>query len=96
MLKEEIIVSTITSKSEEMKAMSRKDRNRAIVDILMNNAMFIIIFVAVLAIAAVRPRFLSLPSIINIINLTAAKLPIALGVGVVRWVWLPVSLPVCS
>ena len=64
-----------------MKAMSRKDRNRAIVDILMNNAMFIIIFVAVLAIAAVRPRFLSLPSIINIINLTAAKLPIALGVG---------------
>ena len=74
-------MSTITSKSEEMKAMSRKDRNRAIVDILMNNAMFIIIFVAVLAIAAVRPRFLSLPSIINIINLTAAKLPIALGVG---------------
>lgn len=74
-------MSTITSKSEEMKAMSRKDRNRAIVDILMNNAMFIIIFVAVLAIAAVRPRFLTLPSIINIINLTAAKLPIALGVG---------------
>ena len=64
-----------------MKAMSKKDRNRAIADILMNNAMFIIIFVAVLAIAAVRPRFLSLPSIINIINLTAAKLPIALGVG---------------
>ena len=74
-------MSAITSKIEEMKAMSQKDRKRAIVDILMNNAMFIIIFVAVLAIAAVRPRFLSLPSIINIINLTAAKLPIALGVG---------------
>ena len=74
-------MSAITSKIEEMKAMSKKDRNRAIADILMNNAMFIIIFVAVLAIAAVRPRFLSLPSIINIINLTAAKLPIALGVG---------------
>ena len=74
-------MSTITSKREEMKTMSQKDRNRAIVDFLMNNAMFIIIFVAVLAIAAVRPRFLSLPSIINIINLTAAKLPIALGVG---------------
>ena len=74
-------MSAITSKIEEMKAMSQKDRKRAIVDILMNNAMFIIIFVAVFAIAAVRPRFLSLPSIINIINLTAAKLPIALGVG---------------
>ena len=74
-------MSAITSKIEEMKAMSQKDRKRAIVDILMNNAMFIIIFIAVLAIAAARPRFLSLPSIINIINLTAAKLPIALGVG---------------
>ena len=74
-------MSVITSKIEEMKAMSQKDRKRAIVDILMNNAMFIIIFIAVFAIAAVRPRFLSLPSIINIINLTAAKLPIALGVG---------------
>ncbi len=74
-------MSAITSKIEEMKAMSKKDRNRAIADILMNNAMFIIIFIAVLAIAAVRPRFLSLPSLINIINLTAAKLPIALGVG---------------
>ena len=74
-------MSAITSKIEEMKAMSKKDRNRAIADILMNNAMFIIIFIAVLAIAAVRPRFVSLPSLINIINLTAAKLPIALGVG---------------
>ena len=61
--------------------MSQKDRNRAIGDFLMNNAMFIIIFLAVLAIAAARPKFLSLASIVNIINLTAAKLPIALGVG---------------
>ena len=69
------------SKLNALKAMSPKDRNRAIVDTLMNNAMFIIIAIAVVGIAIARPRFLSPASIINIINLTAAKLPIALGVG---------------
>ena len=69
------------SKLDALKAMSPTDRNRAIVDTLMNNAMFIIIAIAVVGIAIARPRFLSPASIINIINLTAAKLPIALGVG---------------
>ena len=35
------------SKIEELKAMSKKDRNAAIGDLLMNNAMFIIIAIAV-------------------------------------------------
>jgi len=69
------------SKIEELKAMSTKDRNRAIGDLLMNNAMFIIIAIAVLYIWSQVPAFLSLRSIVNIINLTMAKLPIALGVG---------------
>ena len=43
--------------------------------------MFIIIITAVIIIAIVQPRFLSVASIINIISLTAAKLPIALGIG---------------
>ena len=85
MHKEEIKVSELKtkkpSKLDALKAMSPKDRNRAIVDTLMNNAMFIIIAIAVVGIAIARPRFLSPASIINIINLTAAKLPIALGVG---------------
>ncbi|HIR32382.1 MAG TPA: beta-methylgalactoside transporter [Candidatus Faecousia faecavium] len=61
--------------------MTPKDRKRAIGDLLMNNAMFIIIAIAVVGIYIAEPTFLSLPSIVNIINLTAAKLPIALGVG---------------
>ena len=69
------------SKIAELKAMSPKDRNAAIVDLLMNNAMFIIIAIAVLYIWSQVPAFLSLRSIVNIINLTMAKLPIALGVG---------------
>ena len=69
------------SKIAELKAMSPKDRKRAIGDLLMNNAMFIIIAIAVIGIWIAEPTFLSTASIVNIINLTAAKLPIALGVG---------------
>ena len=69
------------SKLDELKAMTPKDRMRAIGDILMNNAMFIIIAIAIVIIAIKEPSFLSVPSIVNIISLTAAKLPIALGVG---------------
>lgn len=85
MLKEEETVTKLKdkkpSKLEALKAMSPKDRNRAIGDMLMNNAMFIIIAIAVVGIWIAEPTFLSTASIVNIINLTAAKLPIALGVG---------------
>ena len=69
------------SKIDQLKAMSPKDRNRAIGDLLMNNAMFIIIAIAIVGITIAEPTFVSIPSIVNIISLTAAKLPIALGVG---------------
>lgn len=57
------------------------DRRRAIFDGIMNNAMFIIIALVIIYVAIKNPRFLSIPSLVNIISLTAAKLPIALGVG---------------
>ena len=69
------------SKMEALKAMTPGDRKRAIVDAIMNNAMFIIIGLVIIYVTIKEPSFLSAPSIINIINLTAAKLPIALGVG---------------
>lgn len=62
-------------------ALSGKDKAHTISDLLFNNAMFIIIFIAVIYIAIKVPAFLSVPSIVNIISLTAAKLPIALGIG---------------
>ena len=43
--------------------------------------MYIIIAVAVVYITIMRPSFLGIPSIVNILSLTAAKLPIALGIG---------------
>ncbi|MBS7193088.1 MAG: beta-methylgalactoside transporter [Eubacterium sp.] len=61
--------------------MTREDKKRAISDIIFNNAMYIIIAVAVIFIAIRVPAFLSVSSIVNIISLTAAKLPIALGIA---------------
>lgn len=58
-----------------------KDKKRIITDMLFNNAMYIIIAVAIIFIAIRVPSFLSLSSVVNIISLTASKLPIALGIA---------------
>ena len=58
-----------------------KDKRRIITDMFFNNAMYIIIAVAIVFIAIKVPSFLSLSSVVNIISLTASKLPIALGIA---------------
>lgn len=70
-----------TSKAQEFKALSKKDQQRKIGDLILNNAMYIIIAIAIIFITVKQPKFISLFSIVNIISLTAAKLPIALGIG---------------
>lgn len=68
-------------KFSEFAQMGRENKQRALYTLLLNNAMYIIIAAAVIFIAVRVPAFLSLSSIINVVSLTAAKLPIALGVG---------------
>lgn len=70
-----------TSKAQEFKALSKKDQQRKIGDLILNNAMYIIIAISIIFITVKQPKFISLSSIVNIISLTAAKLPIALGIG---------------
>ena len=62
-------------------AMDSRDKKRTITSLLLNNAMYIIILIAVIFIGIREPKYFSVLSIVNIINLTAAKLPIALGIG---------------
>ncbi len=50
-------------------------------EFLINNLLYIFIIVAIIVIQIMRPRFLSIPSIINIVSLSAANLPIALGIA---------------
>ena len=63
------------------KMLSRREKVRVVTDMLFNKAMYIVIAAAIIFIAIRVPSFLSLPSIVNIVSLTAARLPIALGIG---------------
>lgn len=60
---------------------SPAEKRAAVIEYFLEHAMVILILIAIVGIAIARPRFLSPASLINIISLTAAKLPIALGVG---------------
>ncbi len=73
--------STIGAWFDRFRAGDKGDKRRMISDLLFNNAMYIIIAIAIIYIAIRVPAFLSVSSIVNIISLTAAKLPIALGIG---------------
>ena len=67
----------MSEKKIEKKGLDKKK----VTDFLFNNAMYIIIGIVIVYVAIKRPRFLGLASIVNIVSLTAAKLPIALGVA---------------
>ena len=66
---------------EKFKNATPREKRTIILDLIFNNAMYIIIALAIIIIAIRQPRFLSISSIVNIISLTASKIPIALGVG---------------
>ena len=50
-------------------------------NLLLNNALFILMFIAIIYIAIRNPNFIKPASLINIIAQTAAYLPVALGVA---------------
>lgn len=60
---------TLGDRFAEFKAMEGADKRRVISGALINNAMYIIIAIAVIFIAIKVPAFVRLPSIINIISL---------------------------
>ncbi len=68
-------------KMREFLELDKAAKVKRVTEFVLDNAMVIIILIAIFTIAIVRPRFLSVSSVINIISLTAAKLPIALGIG---------------
>ena len=65
----------------DMRAMSREDRRTARREFLINNLLYILLIAAIVGITIYDPRFLSLSSIVNILSLSAANLPIALGIA---------------
>ena len=65
----------------ERRAMSPEERRRATREFFINNSLYILLVIAIVGIEIYDPRFLSLSSIVNIISLSAANLPIALGIA---------------
>ena len=63
------------------KESSREDKRRAVKEFFINNLLYILLVAAIVGIQIYDSRFLSLSSIVNIISLSAANLPIALGIA---------------
>ena len=68
-------------KVNQLREMDARDRWRVIGNWLLDHAMIIIILLMVIYIQIQRPAFLATASIVNIIQLTATRLPIALGIA---------------
>ena len=71
----------MSQKLEAFKAMSMKDKKNAVVNWVLDHAMIIIIMLLAVYVQIMKPAFFSVPSLVNIISLTAARLPMALGVA---------------
>ncbi len=50
-------------------------------ELFARRALYIFLLAAIVVIEIIEPRFLSLPSLVNIVSLSAANLPIALGIA---------------
>ena len=66
---------------EKFKAMDGAQKRSYLWELFINNSLYIFLLAAIVFIQCFNPRFLSFPSIINIISLSAANLPLALGVA---------------
>ncbi len=62
-------------------SLSTKEKLKVTKNFFFDHAMLILLSAAIVIIAIMSPRFISLSSIVNILSLTAARLPIALGIG---------------
>ena len=74
-------VATLQRTAAEYKAMNGKDKRRFWVDGILNNALYILMILFCIYTAILRPNFLSLTSIGNLIVQVAAYLPMALGIA---------------
>ena len=70
--------------SNESKKLAEKAQGltaQKVGDTLLNNALIIIMLVVAVYVAITQPSFLSPTSLVNLLSLTAAYLPVALGIA---------------
>lgn len=71
----------MSAKLEAFMALSAKEKLRAAANWALDHAMILIIIAMAIYVQIQKPTFFSVPSLVNIISLTAARLPMALGVA---------------
>ncbi|MBP8855372.1 MAG: beta-methylgalactoside transporter [Oscillospiraceae bacterium] len=75
------LLNSVKQNITDFKAMEKEDKRRWWGEFFINNSLYIFLILAIIFIAISNPLFLSTKSIINIISLSAANLPIALGIA---------------
>ncbi|MBQ7321117.1 MAG: beta-methylgalactoside transporter [Clostridia bacterium] len=68
-------------RARDFRALDRREKGRRLREIAINYSLYALLLLAVIVIGIRSPRFLSVPSLINILSLSAAGLPIALGIA---------------
>lgn len=74
-------IANIQARYANFKSLDKKDKNTFYKETLINNSLYILLFIAVIYTFVQNHRFLSVASVVNIISLSAANLPIACGIG---------------
>lgn len=74
-------IANIQRSLTDFKQMDKADKKRYITDLVLNNALYILLFVFVIYTAIQKPNFLSLGSFANLVIQVAAYLPMALGIA---------------
>jgi len=74
-------ITNFKIRRNDFKMLSSKDKNKFYRETLINNALYILLFAAIIFTGVKKPSFVSVNSIINIISLSAANLPIACGIA---------------
>lgn len=75
------LFSGVTRQYNDFKQLNSQDKKTFLKELLINNSLYIFMVIAIIAIQIISPKFLSSSSIINIVSLSAANLPIALGIA---------------
>ncbi len=75
------IVANMKNRYAAYQALDSKDKKNFWKESLINNALYILLFVAVIYTYTQNHRFLSVGSIVNIVSLSAANIPIACGIA---------------
>ena len=75
------LFSNMMQRARDFRTLDKKERGRRVREAAINNSLYALLVVAIVWIGIRSPRFLSVPSLINILSLSAAGLPIALGIA---------------